>query len=346
MEFNMSKIKLGVIFGGMSTEREVSCISATSVIKNLNKDKYNIFQIFIDKDGKWFEVKNIEKIYETKKRITNICEYLKELDLVFPVLHGLYGEDGTIQGMLEMLKIHYVGCGVLASSLGMNKACTKIIFEKARINQAKYVYLKKVKDKYFYVDEELNENQVELKKIDEIVSEKIGFPLFVKPANSGSSVGVSKVENNTKLENAIEEAGQFDKEILIEKAIVGKEVECSVIGNQDMVSSCVGEIVPAEVFYSYNAKYKDENSKIIIPANISKEKEEEIRKLAVKAFKAIGGKGLSRVDFFVEEKTDKVYINEINTMPGFTNISMFPKLFENSGIEYTELLDRLIDYCL
>lgn len=341
----MKKLKLGVIFGGMSTENEVSCVSGTSVIKNLNKEKYEIFPIFIDKNGNWFQVDNIEKL-EEKRSIDNIIELLKNFDVVFPVLHGLYGEDGTIQGLFELLKIPYVGCGVLASSVGMDKVYSKIIFDKAGINQTKYEYIRKDNDNYIYIDKNFNEKILKLEDITKIIIEKLKYPMFVKPSNSGSSVGINKVNNEKKLKNAIEEASKFDKKILIEEGIIGKEVECAVLGNEEVSSSCVGEIKAADEFYSYDAKYNNQESKTLIPAEISKEKSEEVQKLAIKAFKAIDGKGLSRVDFFIEKDTQTVYINEINTLPGFTSISMYPKLFDAVGIGYTELLDKIIELAL
>ena len=348
----MKKLKLGVIFGGMSTENEVSCVSGVSVIKNLNKDKYDIFPIYIDKSGNWFEIKNLEeneklgKELEDKSSIDNVMAFLKTFDVLFPVLHGLYGEDGTIQGVFELLKIPYVGCGVLASSVGMDKVYSKIIFNKAGINQTKYVYVRKYDDKYIYIDENFNENILELGDISEIIIKKLKFPMFVKPSNSGSSVGISKVSNEEELESAIIEASNFDRKILIEEGIDGREVECAVLGNEDVISSCIGEIKAADEFYSYDAKYNNQESKTLIPADISKEKSEEIQKLAIKAFKSVDGKGLSRVDFFIENGTEKVYINEINTLPGFTSISMYPKLFNHIGIGYTELLDKLIELAL
>lgn len=341
----MKKLKLGVIFGGMSTENEVSCVSGTSVIKNLNKEKYEIFPIFIDKNGNWFQVDNIEKL-EEKRSIDNVIKLLKNFDVVFPVLHGLYGEDGTIQGLFELLKIPYVGCGVLASSVGMDKVYSKIIFDKAGINQTKYEYIRKDNDNYIYIDKNFNEKILKLEDITKIIIEKLKYPMFVKPSNSGSSVGINKVNNEKELKNAIEEASKFDKKILIEEGIIGKEVECAVLGNEEVSSSCVGEIKAADEFYSYDAKYNNQESKTLIPAEISKEKSEEVQKLAIKAFKAIDGKGLSRVDFFIEKDTQTVYINEINTLPGFTSISMYPKLFDAVGIGYTELLDKIIELAL
>lgn len=343
--------KLGVIFGGMSTENEVSVQSAFSILQNLDKEKYDIFPIYIEKNGNWFEYQgNFEKVElgETLKdiyEISDVMKYLKKLDVVFPVLHGLYGEDGTVQGLLELLKIPYVGCGVLASSIGMDKVYTKIIFEKVGINQAKYEFVKKVNHNYVYVDKQFQEKQMELKEIVELISENLKFPVFVKPSRSGSSVGVKKAKDKKELSENIEYASRFDSKILIEEGIIGKEVECAVFGKDEVMASRVGEIKSAEEFYSFDAKYINEESKTQIPANISTEKEDEIRKLAIKAFKAIDGKGLSRVDFFVEEGAQKVYINEINTLPGFTSISMYPKMMEASGIPVKELLDSLIELC-
>lgn len=341
------KVKLGLIFGGMSTENEVSVMSANSILKNLDKDKYEIFQIYISKDGVWYEYLNLDNIEIDKKlsntrEIDNIVKYLQNLDIIFPVLHGLYGEDGTIQGLFKLLKKPYVGCGVLASSVGMDKAYTKIIFDRANINQAQYIYLKKYKDKYIYVDKEFNEKYMDLDEIADMVDRKLGFPVFTKPSNSGSSIGINKAKNKEELKEHIKHASEFDNKILIEEGIEGAEVECAVLGNEEVIASCVGEIKSAEEFYSYDSKYENENSRTIIPADIDKEVSDEIKRLAVKAFKAIDGKGLSRVDFFVEKNSNKVYINEINTLPGFTKISMYPKLFEAEGIKYNELLDRLI----
>lgn len=347
----MSKLKVGVIFGGMSTEHDVSMVSGTSVIKNLNKEKYEIFPIYINEEGKWFKyTKEIEqvqiltvgdKITEVEE-IQNPIEYIKNVDVVFPVLHGLYGEDGTLQGILELLKKKYVGCKVLASSVCMDKVYAKVIFDKAGLNQAKYIYVRKYGDKYIYVDKNFNEEILDVDNICDIVEQKLGLPVFVKPSNSGSSVGINKSHNKKELAEHIEYATQFDTKILIEENINGREVECAVLGNEDVKASCVGEILPAEDFYTFDAKYKNAQSRVVMPADLPEEISEEIRTSAIKAFKAVDGKGLSRVDFFVEKETGKILINEINTLPGFTQISMYPKLWEQMGLSYTELLDELI----
>ena len=325
---------IGIIYGGISTEHEVSIMSAKSVISNLNKEKYKIKELYINKYGKWFEI-----IDGKKEEIYNLIWVLKDLDIAFPVLHGVGGEDGTIQGMLEILGIPYVGCGVFASSVGMDKIYTKILFEKAEIPQTPYVYVKNVKDNYVIINEKFDEEEFEIKKI----TDKIKFPMFVKPSNSGSSVGVKKSTNIEELKLAIENAGHYDNKILIEQGIDGKEVECAVLDVGEPIASTVGEIQSAEEFYSYDAKYNNSESKTIIPAKIEKKQIEEIKRLAIKAFKIIDGRHLSRVDFFIEKETNKIYINEINTMPGFTQISMYPKLFEAVGIKYSELLDKLIE---
>lgn len=351
----MQKIKLGVIFGGMSTEHDVSIVSGTSIIKNLNKEKYEIFPIYIDEEGKWYRyTKNIDNIeilkvgdkIENIETLNNPMEYIKNMDCVFPVLHGLYGEDGTIQGLFELLKVPYIGCKVLASSVSMDKVYTKIIFEKAGIKQANYIYIRENKGKYIYIDESFNETTCTLEEVSKKIEEKQKYPMFVKPSNSGSSVGINKVKNIEELKNAIEFSAKYDKKILIEEGIIGREVECAVLGNEEVEASCVGEVLSAEEFYSFDSKYKNSASRTVIPANLSKEISEEIRKTAIKAFKAVNGSGLSRVDFFVEKDTNKIIINEINTLPGFTTISMYPKLFEAVGISYTDLLDKIINLAM
>lgn len=348
----MVKQKLGVIFGGMSTEHDVSIVSGTSILKNLSKEKYDISSIYIDKEGKWFKyTKPVEEIEVLKvgdkitelKEIENPMEYLKDMDIIFPVLHGLYGEDGTIQGILELLKKKYVGCKVLASSVCMDKVYAKVIFDKAKIAQANYVYIRQYGERYVYVDENFNEEICSLDKICDMVEEKLNFPVFIKPSNSGSSVGINKSHNRKELKEHIVYAAKFDKKILIEENINGREVECAVLGNEEVEASCVGEILPAEDFYTFDAKYKNAESRVVMPADLPEEISKEIRKTAIKAFKAVDGKGLSRVDFFVDSKTGKILINEINTLPGFTQISMYPKLWEQMGVSYTELLDKLIE---
>lgn len=344
----MEKIKLGVIFGGTSTEHEVSIVSGTSVIKNLNKEKYEIYPIYINKNGEWFKYTYQNQEFKVgdeiigKEKIENIFEYLKKLDKVFPVLHGLGGEDGTIQGLLELLKIPYVGTRVLGSSICMDKAYTKLIFEKAEIPQAEYVYIRKNVDDYIFIEKDFTEEKCDIYELIQKITEKIEFPMFIKPSNSGSSVGINRANNALELAKAIEYASNYDNKILIEEKINGREIECAVLGNEEVEASCLGEILAAEEFYTFSAKYQNQESKTVMPADLPENLSNEVRNLAKKAYKASDCKGLSRVDFFVDDKNNKIYINEINTMPGFTQISMYPKLWEKSGMKYTELLDKLI----
>ncbi len=346
----MNKKTVAVIFGGHSSEHEVSRISATTIISNLDTDKYYILPIGITKDGRWllyngsvdkiktgewenfgvpaiispdFKSKSILKIVNGKVKSISV-------DVIFPVLHGLNGEDGTIQGLFELSGIPYVGCGVLSSAISMDKAYTKIIAKNAKIKQAKYLVVYR---------EDISKTQT-LKKIEK----NIGFPCFVKPANAGSSVGVSKASDLEELKNALSLAAQHDRKIIVEEEIVGREVECAVLGiGKNAVASCVGEVLSAAEFYDYDAKYNNPESKTQIPANLPEEISEEIRKTAVKVFDAVSGTGLSRVDFFVKKDTNEVIFNEINTLPGFTPISMYPMLFNQVGIKINELLDKLID---
>ena len=345
-------IKLGIIYGGISTEHDVSIMSAKSILENLNKEKYEIYPVYIDKKGQWWEIldefkpRKFGEEITKKEKIENEFKYLKNLDVIFPVLHGLYGEDGTIQGLFELLQIPYVGCHVLASSVGMDKVYAKVVFEKAEINQVKSIYVRKYNDKYVYIDENFNENVNSLDDVMQNINKKLEFPVFVKPSNSGSSVGISKANNIEELKKAIEVAAKYDNKILIEQGIEARELECAILGNEDVKASCVGEILPAEDFYSYDAKYKNDNSRVVINAEITKDQEKEIKEIAIKAFKALDCKGLARVDFFIDKKTEKIYLNEINTMPGFTEISMYPKLWKHSGISYSDLLDNLIKLAL
>lgn len=337
---------VAVIFGGMSTENEVSIMSGKSVIKNIDREKYNVKAVYIDKNSTWYECKlNDNGNFNIRKdisKIENIIYYLKNIDVAFPVLHGLYGEDGSIQGLFEMIQVPYVGCGIFASSVSMDKVYSKIIFEKADIKQAKYVYLKNNLNEYIMVDEHLSQIKMELNEIVDEIIKKIDFPMFVKPSNSGSSVGVNKASNKMELVKCIKEASIYDKKILIEEAIDGRELECGVLGSQDIITSCVGEIISASEFYDYDSKYNNSKSITKIPADIPENIEKQIRRIAVKAFRAVDAKGIARVDFFLD-KQNNIYINEINTMPGFTNISMYPKLFEKSGVSYKDLLSKLIE---
>ena len=349
----MSKQNLAVIFGGQSSEHEISCMSASNIIQCIDAQRYNIILVGITKEGHWVEAADLNAVQDgswrqsktsivlspdaTRKGLYRMSEDEKaqfvHLDVIFPVLHGLYGEDGTVQGLFKLAGIPFVGCGLFASAAGMDKLYTKIIVDTLGIRQAKYVPVYKE----------------ELPKMDEVVARvesALEYPVFVKPSNSGSSVGVNKANNSEELIENIEIASKYDKEILIEQGIIGKEVECAVLGNENVEATCVGQIMSADEFYDYDSKYKNSESKTVIPAKIDTEISEKIRNMAIKAFKAVGGRGLSRVDFFVENGTDEIYINEINTMPGFTTISMYPKLWEHAGLNYSELLDKLIELAM
>ena len=309
------------------------------ILNNLDKEKYEIYEAFIDKQGNWYNGKN-------KSIIENITSFIKKFDVVFPILHGLNGEDGTIQGMLELLNIPYVGCGILSSSICMDKIYSKIIFDRCNIKNAKSVNLRYIsKNRYLYYEKNFSEKNIDFYELISIIRSNLSYPLFVKPSRSGSSIGITKVENSEQLEQAIETASKYDKKILIEQAIVGREVEVAVLGNSinGIEVSSVGEILSAEEFYSFSSKYENSNSKTRVPANISKKQSDLIKKYAKQLFTAIDGTGLSRIDFFIEESTGDIYINEINTMPGFTDISMYPILMRYFGYTNTKLIDRLID---
>ena len=309
------------------------------ILNNLDKEKYEIYEAFIDKQGNWYNGKN-------KSIIENITSFIKKFDVVFPILHGLNGEDGTIQGMLELLNIPYVGCGILSSSICMDKIYSKIIFDRCNIKNAKSVNLRYIsKNRYLYYEKNFSEKNIDFYELISVIRNNLSYPLFVKPSRSGSSIGITKVENSEQLEQAIETASKYDKKILIEQAIVGKEVEVAVLGNSinGIEVSSVGEILSAEEFYSFSSKYENSKSKTRVPANISKEQSDLIQKYAKQLFTAIDGTGLSRIDFFIEESTGDIYINEINTMPGFTDISMYPILMRYFGYTNSKLIDRLIE---
>ena len=345
----MKKLKLLLIFGGQSSEHDISRLSATSVYQHLNKDLYSISLVGIDKNGVWHQIstdvndfKNNDWLKESQI-IPDIYNFIKKHDVAFPVLHGLYGEDGSIQGLFELAKIPYVGCNILSSSLAMDKVFAKKVFEQAHIPQVKSLYIKKRKDgNIVYVNDFFEEDVNYIKAIENI----IGYPCFIKPSNSGSSVGVNKANNQNELVKYIDYAAKFDNKILIEESIDGIELECAVIGNDDIKISSVGQILPAGDFYSFESKYEDANSKTVIPALVEQSIQDTIRELAKRAFRAVDGKGLSRVDFFLDNKTGNIYLNEVNTLPGFTSISMYPQLWIHNGLSYLELLDELIKLAL
>ncbi|GAA0785160.1 D-alanine--D-alanine ligase family protein [Hathewaya limosa] len=337
------KTKVAILFGGQSTEHEVSRVSASSVLRNINQQKFDVYPIGINKDGKWFEytgeIDNIEsgkweedefyKKPEGEKILFN-----KEVDVVFPVLHGLYGEDGTIQGLCKLLNLPCVGPGVMSSAVCMDKVYTKYVLERFGIKQADYV----VVTEFGY-----NNNKEELINT---IENKLGYDLFIKPSNSGSSVGITKAHNREELLEGLEEALKYDRKILVEEALNVREVEVAVLGNDEPKASIPGEIIPAKEFYDYEAKYENAASKLLIPAALSDEELENIREIAVQVYKALDCAGMARVDFLVTKEEGEVYLNEVNTIPGFTSISMYPKMWEKTGIPYTELITKLIEFAI
>lgn len=353
----MAKIRVGLIYGGRSGEHEVSVLSANSVMIAIDREKYDITPIGITKEGRWIPGQTPSQLVESNNmqvrllsnhtgendeglaivsnKQGNLLAGLKEkIDVVFPVMHGPFGEDGTIQGLLELAGIPYVGGGVLASAVGMDKIIMKMVFQQKGLPVGDYLaYSRKELD---------TDNETVLDEIEA----KLGFPCFIKPANLGSSVGISKAYNREELNRALHFAAEFDRRIIVEKMLVGREIECAVLGNDEPIASVPGEIVPCAEFYDYEAKYVLNNSKLEIPASLPEQTTAKVRDLAVRAFKAIDCSGLGRVDFFVDENNGAIYVNEINTIPGFTRISMYPKLWEASGIGYTELIDRLLQLAL
>ena len=348
----MSKIKVAVLFGGQSSEHEVSCISVQTVIKNMNKDKYDLTLVGITTDGRWLKADGIENIADGSWKDSKVTMVLSPdaghkgfvaiedgraeiipVDVVFPVLHGLYGEDGTVQGVLELAKLPYVGCGVVASGVSMDKLFTKIIVDSiGHIRQAKYVSFRRY---------ELTDMETCLDRVEKAIP----YPVFVKPSNAGSSKGVSKAVDRDALKAALTEAARHDEKILVEETIVGREVECAVLGSPDTKASGVGEVLAAEeaAFYDFDAKYNNAASKTDLHPVFPEGKEDEIRQDAVEIFKAVDGFGLARIDFFLEKDTNEVVFNELNTLPGFTSISMYPMLWREKGIETDKLVDLLIE---
>lgn len=347
----MSKLRVGVIFGGRSGEHEVSLMSAKSVISALDPRKYEIIPLAIDKSGKWLLPNEAAKMLDASVTpVLSLDTPIGEagqpplvpdpeaktpfLDVVFPVLHGPHGEDGTIQGLLELANIAYVGAGVLGSAVSMDKAMMKAVFSQAGLPVVKW---ETVIRRHW----EREPDQITAK-----IEAEIGYPCFVKPANLGSSVGITRADSRGQLVEAVNLACEFDRRVVVEQALSRpREIECSVLGNDDPVVSVPGEIVPGNEFYDYEAKYLSDTSQLIIPADVTPEQRRLLEEYAVKAFKAVDCAGMARVDFFITED-QQVIVNEINTIPGFTRISMYPKLWEASGIGYQELLDRLIELAL
>jgi len=385
---NMKRLRVGVVFGGRSGEHEVSLLSAASVLNAIDKKKYEVVPIGITKEGRWVTAAHAERLLKGEKPAGGEERHLRagdpqattaaavlakgeavvvppipshthsalvpfenstpdvhaasnaiDVDIIFPVLHGTFGEDGTIQGLLDLADIPYVGAGVLGSAAGMDKDVMKRLFRDAGLPIVKHVtVLRSV-----WRDEP--------KKVRKLIEASLKYPVFVKPANLGSSVGISKVHDSSELAEAMDEAAHFDRKLVIEQGVGGKsakprEIECSVLGNDNPIASVPGEIVPIKEFYDYDAKYLVEGSKPIIPAELPKRKLKEVQKLAIAAFQAVDCSGLGRVDFLMDPRTEQLFVNEINTMPGFTSISMYPKLWEASGLKYSELIDRLIQFGL
>jgi D-alanine-D-alanine ligase len=369
----VKKLRVGVIYGGRSGEHEVSVASAASIIKHLDRSRYEPVPIRIDKDGRWViadkppTVIKAAEVIETARlqaarptrpgREAHIVAHPGEdtvltierrddtslehgtsavvtglgLDVIFPVLHGPYGEDGTVQGLLELANVPYVGAGVLGSAVGMDKAVMKQLFASHGLAQVKYIVTLR------------REWERDSSGVSARVESELRYPVFVKPANLGSSVGISKARNPQELGDAVRLAAEFDRKIVIEAAVPNaREVEVAVLGNDDPEASIAGEIIPSREFYDYEAKYLDDDSKCLIPAPISETEMETVRRLAIEAFRAVDGAGMARVDFLMDGSSGALYVNEVNTIPGFTTISMYPKMWEASGLPYAELISRLI----
>lgn len=348
----MRKIRVGILFGGRSAEHEVSIQSAKNIFKALNKDKYEPVLIGITKKGNWIQLPPIEferlalstlqvsleksstKTQAGHQSFSQIVQGLNFsiFDIVLPVLHGPYGEDGAMQGFLKTLGIPFVGADVLGSAVGMDKDIMKRLLRDAGIRVVKFLVFQKKDQKNISFSQ---------------VKKELGLPFFVKPANTGSSIGVSKVAKESECSKATSEAFKFDDKILIEQGISVREIECSVLGNDEKIASIPGEVIPSHEFYDYQAKYIDRNgAHLEIPAKLTPQQIRKVQETAIKACEALCIDGMARVDFFVDKKTERIYLNEVNTIPGFTSISMYPKLWEASGIGYSELIDRLIDLAL
>jgi D-alanine-D-alanine ligase len=345
------RLRVGILFGGRSGEHEVSLASAASVMRGLDPDKYEAVPIGITKEGHWLigsaAQKMLPEVLRGGQRVMMTADPTdaalipldrsgggQRIDVVFPVMHGTYGEDGTIQGLLDLAGLPFVGAGVLGSAIGMDKDVSKRLLQVAKIPVVPWIAVQRA-------DWERHP-----KNIQSAIEKKFKYPVFVKPATLGSSVGMTKVHSRAELTPALNLAAEFAMKILVEKCIVGREIEVSVLGNHDPKASIPGEIVPHREFYDYTAKYLEEGSQILIPAKLKPAQVKTIQKYAVEAFRALELSGMARVDFFLEKKTGKIFLNEANTIPGFTSISMYPKMWEASGIPFRELIDKLIELAL
>jgi D-alanine-D-alanine ligase len=343
----VTKLRVGVIFGGRSGEHEVSIASAASIFKYLDRDRYEAVPIRIEKDGRWAltgkaptAISAAEVLQQSRSEALQTIEPTAAVspsgvDVVFPVLHGTYGEDGTVQGLLELANVPYVGCGVLASAVGMDKSVMKKLFADRGLPVGPYTVALR------------HEWQREADGITTRVREELAYPVFVKPANLGSSVGISKAKSDADFKKAMELALQFDRKVVIEAAVPNaREIECAVLGNDEPDASLPGEVIPSREFYDYEAKYIDAASKTLIPATLSDSQTADIRRMSIEAFKAVDGSGMARVDFLLARDTAQIFVNEVNTIPGFTTISMYPKMWEATGLAYPQLLDRLIQLAI
>lgn len=359
------RIRVGLLFGGRSGEHEVSLVSARSVMQALDPSRYDVVPLGIDKDGTWVlhssALRELEAAAQRRQTALAVGQAafdresdeatesialvapslgalipadLPALDVIFPVLHGPFGEDGTVQGLFELAGIPYVGAGVAASATGMDKVLMKALFRDAGLPTVP------METVYRW------QTESDLPGVCDRLEASLGYPCFTKPANLGSSVGISKAHNRGELESGLRLAAEHDRKIVVEAGLAVREVECGVLGNDHPIASVVGEIIPSAEFYDYDAKYRSDATRLVIPAEIPEATADEIRALAISAFRAIDGSGLARVDFFLEKNSGRVYVNEINTMPGFTAVSMYPKLWEATGIAYPELVDRLIALAL
>ncbi len=352
MTTEKKRLRVGVLFGGRSGEHEVSLASAASVIRALDPERYEAVPIGISKDGRWLVGAGAQKllpdVLKSGQRVVlpadpNVAALVRlddsrggalKVDVVFPVLHGTFGEDGTVQGLLELAGLPYVGAGVLGSSVGMDKDVQKRLFKEAGLPIGDFLAILR------------SDWEKQPESVLNLINKKLKFPVFVKPATLGSSVGMTKVKKRTELAAAMDLAAEFAQKILVERGIKGREIEVAVLGNEQPHASIPGEIVPHREFYDYTAKYLEEGTKLVIPAKLSKAQIKKFQEYAVRAFRCVECLGMARVDFFLEKRSGKILLNEINTIPGFTSISMYPKLWEASGISYRELIDRLIELAL
>lgn len=372
----MKRLRVGILYGGRSSEHEISLASAASIFAHLDRTRYEPVPIRIERDGRWTladrpprvsataevieqarseaprptrpgrevhllprpgdeTLLTVERVAASEGDAEQLVVTSLGVDVIFPVLHGPYGEDGTVQGLLELTDVPYVGSGVLASALGMDKAVQKVVFAAQGLPVAAHVVVRR------------RDYLADPQGVLDHVTSRLAFPVFVKPANLGSSIGVSKASTRTELDRALARAAEFDRKLLVEAAIPeAREIECGVLGNDEPQASVPGEIIPSREFYDYEAKYLDGGSQLLIPARLTDREADTIRELAIRAFRAIDGAGMARVDFLMARRTGEVVVNEINTIPGFTTISMYPKLWEASGLPYPALLDRLIELAL